>query len=334
VTFPTIPDSASGRIIFSLQANTTATRTFPNLGTLTKNPGDLLIAICVCYQSSLTANVFSGWGTGWTEFHDSAGSSLMCVGMAYKWSTGSETGTFSVTQGGTITGHAALLVMSIPGAHATSPPEAGSRASGTSTAADPAAFSPSWGADDNLWIAVGGAGETSTTGSFTGLNTAPTNYAGYFGTNFTSDVVGGTGQAVAFRQLNAASEDVAGFGVDTSNARNAAVVIAVRPAPAAVPEDSPGLEASGFGPFDGIASGDTITSVTATVGQWQSATAGMSAPTYELWDGTTARIGSAQAGSVATATTNTDSVTWTGVAYAQLADLRLGVGAVRHGPER
>lgn len=233
MTFPTIPTVAAGRVLSNVQANTTATRTFPSLTGLTKNSGDLLIAICVAYQTSTGTNAaFSGWTGGFTEFHDSATSTTMAIGMAYKWSTGSETGTIDVTQAGTITGHAGMFLLSIAGAHATTAPEAGSRASGTTVAANPAAFDPAgWAAEDTLWIAVAGSGETSTTGNYTGAASAPTNYTSYAETGISGDVVGGVEAAVAFRQLNAASEDVGVFSVDLSNARNAAVVVAVRPVP-------------------------------------------------------------------------------------------------------
>ena len=230
MAFPTIPTVAAGRIVSNVQANTTATRTFPAMSGLTKASGDLLIAICIAYQTSTGTNAaFSGWSDGFTEFHDSATSTTMAIGMAYKWSTGSETAAPTVTQAGTITGHAAMFILCIPGAHATTPPEAGSRASGTG-AANPAAFDPAgWAAEDTLWIAVAGSGETSTTGSYTALASAPANYTDYVDTGISADAVGGVEGAVAFRQLNAASEDVGTFTGDTSNARDAVVVIAVRP---------------------------------------------------------------------------------------------------------
>lgn len=235
MAFPTIPTVAAGRVLTTNQLNTTATRTFPNLSGLTKNSGDLLIAIIVAYQTSTGTNAaFSGWTSGWTEFHDSATSTTLAIGMAYKWSDGTETGTISVTQAGTITGDASMILLSIPGAHASTPPEAGSRASGTSSAANPAAFNPSgWDAEDTLWISVLGSGMTSGTGSWTATGTAaPTNYSNRVDTNASdTSTVGDVEAAVAFRQLNAASEDVGTAGVDTSNARNAAVVIAVRPKP-------------------------------------------------------------------------------------------------------
>lgn len=231
MAFPTIPTVAGGRLLTTVQANTTATRTFPNLSSLTKNAGDLLIAIVVGYQSSLTSGIFGTWGAGFTEIRDIGVASQHCVGVAYKISDGTETGTFTVTQAGTVTGHAAMILMSIPGAHASTAPEVSAAlATGTAAAANPAALDPAgWAAEDTLWIAVGASGETSTTGSYTGIASAPANYTDYADTGISGDVVGGVEAAVAFRQLNGASEDVGTFSVDTSNARNAALVIAVRP---------------------------------------------------------------------------------------------------------
>lgn len=229
MAFPVIP--TGGRVLTGVQTGTSGTRTFPSLTGLTKNSGDLLVAICICYQSSVTP-AFSAWGAGFTEFVDSGSGTTMAIGAAYKWSTGSETGTFTVTQAATVTGEASFVLMSIAAAHPSTIPEGGSRANGTSAAADPASFDPSgWGTEDTLWIAVAGSGEDATTGSFTGIASAPTNYTSYAETGISADVVGGVEGAVAFRQLNAASVDVGTFSVDVSNARNAALVMAVRPAP-------------------------------------------------------------------------------------------------------
>lgn len=231
--FPTIP--TGGRVLTSNQADSSGTRTFPNLNGLTKNAGDLLIAIIAVYQSSASAGaVFSGWGGGFTEFLDVGGTtSNMSIGAAYKWSTGSETGTFTVTQAATVTGFASMILLSIPGAHATEPPVGGAITNGTAAAADVAALNPAnWDTEDTLWIAVGASGETSATGSWTGVASAPTNYGNYVDTN-TSDTstIGECELAVAFRQNRTGSEDPGAFSVDTSNARNSSVLIAVRPAP-------------------------------------------------------------------------------------------------------
>lgn len=228
MAFPTIP--TGGRVITGVQANATSPRTFPNLSGLTKNPGDLLIAIIYCYQSSLTSAIFSSWGGGFTEIRDVGVASQHCVGIAYKISDGTETGTFTVAQAGTITGHAAMIVMSIPGAHASAAPEVlAALATGTAANADPGALNPSWGADDTLWITARANGETATGGTFTGLGAAPTNYGNAVQTGISGDVVGGIEAGVSFRQLNAASEDVGAGTADVSNARNASIVIAVRP---------------------------------------------------------------------------------------------------------
>lgn len=238
MAFPAIPTAAGSRVLTTTQANTTSPRTFPSLSSLTKSAGDLLIAIIVAYQSSSGAgapggSVFSSWGASFTEFCDqmTTNSSTMAIGAAYKFSTGSETGTFTVAQAATITGHAAMILMAISGAHASTPPETGTIANGTTTAANPSALSPSWGAADTLWISVAANGETGTGGTFDGLSASPTNYSGDVITAISQDAVGGTTGGVGFRQLNASSEDVGTWTLDTSNARNSSVVFAVSPPP-------------------------------------------------------------------------------------------------------
>lgn len=232
MAFPSIP--TGGRVIVGNQADANTPRTFPDLSTLTKNSGDLLIAIIVCYQSSLTSAIFSSWGASFTELLDVGVSTQHCVGIAYKWSDGTESGTFTVAQAGTITGHASMIVLSIEGAHDSTPPESlTALATNTTAAADPGSLDPAgWAAEDTLWISVIGSGMTSGTSTWTATGTtAPANYTNRVDTNTTDNsTIGQTEAAVAFRQLNASSEDVGTGGVDTSNARNCATVIAVRPA--------------------------------------------------------------------------------------------------------
>ena len=240
MTFPTIPTTGNGRLLSQNQNNTTAARTFPSLSSLTKNAGDLLVAIVVAYQRSAAGATFGSWGGGFTELADvDGGATTMAVGIATKVSDGTETGTFTVTQAATVTGHAALFLMSIENGHGTTLPELTALAVGTAAAADPAALDPAgWGSEDTLWIAVGGNGETSGTGSWTGMGTptAPTNYNNANSPGLGSDVIGGIHGAVAFRQLNASSEDAGTWGgQDLSNARNGALLIAVRPAADPIP---------------------------------------------------------------------------------------------------
>jgi hypothetical protein len=234
MTFPTIP--TGGRVLFANQANTTATRTFPAFSGLTYNDGDLLLAVVTTYQST-TNPQFSSWSNGFTELSaggDQGSSTTMGIGIAYKIASGSESGSLTVTQAATITGHASMCLMSIPLAHASTAPEAGTIANGTAAAANPGAFNPAgWDTEDTLWISVVTSGMTSGTGSWTGTGTtAPANYTDRGDSNKADGSTTGEVEiAVAFRQLNAASEDVGTAGVDTSNARNSALVIAVRPAP-------------------------------------------------------------------------------------------------------
>ena len=232
MTFPTIPTVAAGRVLTSTGLTCASGQTFPSLSSLTKNSGDLLIAIVIIYDGNSTNAEFSSWGGGFTEFVDQATTATMGIGAAYKWSDGTETGTFTVTSADTSTNDYATILLSIAGAHASTPPEGGTIANNTAAAADPGSFNPTgWDAEDTLWIAVAGSGETSLTGSYTGIASAPANYTGYADTGMSADAIGAVEGAVAFRQLNAASEDVGGFSVDTSNAKNSALVIAVRPAP-------------------------------------------------------------------------------------------------------
>jgi len=232
MAFPIIPTVAAGRVLSVLATTPIGTHTSPLLSSLTKNVGDLLIAIVIIYDGNSTDAEFSAWGGGFTEFFDSATTTTMGIGCAYKRSTGAETGTFTVTSADISTNDSAFFLLSIIGAHPITVPEAGSRASGTGAAADPASFNPAgWDVEETLWVAVGGSGEDATAGSYTGIASAPASYTDYADSGISADVVGGVEGAVAFRQLSAASEDVGVFSVDISNARNAACVIAIRPAP-------------------------------------------------------------------------------------------------------
>lgn len=230
MTFPTIP--TGGRIISVFNADTNSTRTSPDLSTLTKNAGDLLIAICIIYDGNSTNAEFSAWGAGWIEFVDQTTTATMGIGCAYKFSTGSETGTFTVTTTASQTGHAVWLVMAIEGAHASTPPAGGTIVNGTGAAADPTDLNPAdWDVEDTLWVLVGGCGETNTGGSFTAIDGGnPTNYTSIRQTGTTADVVGGVAGSVAFRQNAVASEAGSTFTVDITNARNSALLIGVRPA--------------------------------------------------------------------------------------------------------
>lgn len=230
MTFPTIPTTGANTLLTDNEPAATTTHTFPSLTTLAQSSGDLMIAIIYTYAGNSTDAEFSSWGGSFTEFVDDAQTTanVQCIGAAYKFATGSETGTFTVTSVASV--RSVMFLMTIPGAHASTPPEATAKADGTTTAANPAALVPSWGADDTLWIAAGVNGEISLTGSFTGITAAPTNYTSYAESGIIGgDVVGALEGAVAFRQNNTASEDVAAFALDVGAAGSSQITIAVRP---------------------------------------------------------------------------------------------------------
>lgn len=228
---PTIPTAAANTLLFSVTASAGTTHTFPSLTTLDNASGDLLIAVIALYQASGTANAFSSWGAGFTEFGDNASTDnpSVALGCARLTSAGTETGTFTVTS--SISGRAAMALMSVKNWHGTTAPEVTFSAHSAATAPDPPNLDPSgWAAEDTLWIAVAGAGQTSLSGSWTGLGSAPANYGSYGESAIAGgDVVGAAQIAVAFRGLNATAENPGAFTTDTSPEIERAATIAVRP---------------------------------------------------------------------------------------------------------
>jgi hypothetical protein len=153
--------------------------------------------------------------------------------------------------------------------------------------------------------AVPGAGGIAAVATAPGV-TAPA------GPGLTSGLAAGTGAA---QGLRAGLTPVLATGTGTGQ-------------PPAIPTvRSPVLTASGFGTFPQIPAGSVITAVIATVAQ-HSSNLSCQAPSYELWDGTSAIIGTAQNGTLSTSAANQDSVVFTGVSYSQLATLQLRIYAV------
>jgi hypothetical protein len=246
MTFPTIPTAGNGRLVTGTQANETATRTFPAFSGLTHANGDLLIAVVVAYRATGASNAtWSAWSSSFTEQLDvgtvnaTDASATMSFGVATKITAGGEAGSLTVTQAATVDGDVGLFLMAITGWHGTTLPEYVS-AFNSAAIADPAALAPSWGAADTLFIAVGGSGELTTTGSYTGMGAGTlTDYGDIVNLTATGDAQGKIDGAIGFRQNNTASEDVTTWATpDTSSARNCALVIAVRPATAATNADA------------------------------------------------------------------------------------------------
>ena len=124
-----------------------------------------------------------------------------------------------------------------------------------------------------------------------------------------------TGTGTAQAPASTAIVFTAGFAHGTGTAQT------VRPSTI-----SPTLEGYGFGTFPQVPSDSVILSVVADI-VWFGSDVSILQPSYELWDGTSARIGSPQQGVASDTPGNRDSIVFTGVTYAQLATLRLRMTA-------
>ncbi len=234
MAFPTIPTTAGNTLLSTTTSPASTTHTFPSLTTLAPAAGDLIIAVCVQYQGGSANAEFSSWGASLTETRDDATVTALdqAIGVAHKTASGSESGTFTVTSAHSF--KSVNFLMRIPAAtwHGTTIPEVAAVVRATNAAADPGSLDPAnWDAEDTLWIAVYGHSETSTTGSPPTVDAAPTNYSGALIVARVADAVGDITAGVAFRQVNASSEDAGTWTVTNAIRGNgAATTIAVRPA--------------------------------------------------------------------------------------------------------
>lgn len=180
--------------------------------------GDLLIiALAVDGNPTIT------WPSGWTQF----GANVIpaaehTLATAYRNANGTEGATTTVTT--SVNEKSAAIVWRITGNDSATAPERSTGVAIDNADADPDALTPTGGAKDYLWLAVGG----NTGGAFL---TAPTNYVNLLfavsggGTSASQVAVGG-----AWRQLNAASENPGAFDHDRNNFDASAATIAVYPA--------------------------------------------------------------------------------------------------------
>lgn len=187
----------------------------------TVNSGDLLLSL-VEVRNAGTWTPPSGW-TAIATLSQAGGGAVGKLDGFYKIAAGTEAGTTPTYTASTGT-TAVWQTIRVTSWQGTTPPEAGT-SSGDATAADPPNLTPSWGADDTLWLAIAGHAAISAA-AFTA---APTNYTG-FQNNGASSGGSAASLASATRQLNAASENPGVFTAGGSNRFWAAATIAVRPA--------------------------------------------------------------------------------------------------------
>lgn len=226
MAFPTVAAADS-------QSNVQATNATSWTGTWPTNvaTNDLVLL----FVSADGAGIASATDFTSLQTRSSGANQLTCLG---KKAAGGETGTFTITisaseQGcwRTIRIPAATWFAGTVGQDSDSTDSVG--ANGLSATPDPPSQTPtSWGAEDTLWIALGGSDTSRTFDAF------PTNYtqedhttAG--GHAASSGGAGGAGMGVCYRQLNTATEDPGTFTISASDDW-ACLTVAVRPAAAAV----------------------------------------------------------------------------------------------------
>jgi len=213
--FPQVPTTSSGK---DITGDTSIVVTLPS-GIVS---GDLVVVFIGQNNSTSTFT----WPGSWEKITD-ANRTAISKTIGYLIASGGET---TVTVTSTQTGGSGYAALRIDNWHGTTPPEAATIAEGNSTNPDPPSPTPSWGADDTLWLASTGNG---------GTNNGPSSYP----TNYTVEDEhtnpGGDARviSVASRELNASSDDPDTFTIDSSNW--IAQTVAIRPVAAAIADFSP-----------------------------------------------------------------------------------------------
>lgn len=186
--------------------------------------GSLLLGVMSANVSSMQT---TSWPSGWAKIvNDVPNSAILAVAYKFVQAGDAELTNPTITVTTAESLRAAGAIWRVSGHHATTPPEASTTSSGTSTSPDPPSLSPTeGGTEDRLWVAVYAADGTSTAAA-----SYPTNYPDNQVTQ-QSGTTSGTacGFGAATRALAAATENPGAFTIGASRAWGAAA-IAVRPA--------------------------------------------------------------------------------------------------------
>jgi hypothetical protein len=183
--------------------------------------GQLLIAFIVMDDQADTGDI-TITTPGWLLLKDSqdfggfAGPATAKCTVAYKIAVGSET-TMTVTSTNSET--CAFVCLRITDYDAGTPPQIVFDAFG-GAASDPVSLTPSWGAEDTLWITG-----IATNPGWSFATAAPTGYSNLTEAHWNQD--DGVGMAIATRERNAASEDPDAFGWSAAG-QVARITMAVR----------------------------------------------------------------------------------------------------------
>jgi hypothetical protein len=171
--------------------------------------GDLLVAVI-----SNTATRTYVWPAGWTEFLDDAVSGGLSA--AYRVADGTEGATVTPTQSNF--GAAIAFCLRVSGASGGTPEV--NNVTATTAAPNPPSVTPSWGAEDTLWLAWARGNNPAIS-----LLSYPPNYVSNQNSYLTAD---GLFESLATRERNIATEDPLAFSWDTSST-TIAMTMAIRP---------------------------------------------------------------------------------------------------------
>lgn len=264
MTFPTVQSRTTGA---SGAVSTSHTVTLPT----TVNSGDLLLVAFTCGGGSGTSITWDNTTAGaWTTVANNNQSTNVRGALFSKVASGAEaSAALSITLGASV--QAAWTIWRISGCQGSIEAVV---STGTSTPVNFSALTPSWGADDTLWLAVGHINSTPT------VSTYSTSYS-----NATRSAATGTSRVLTEsceRLLNAASETPSSWTLASTNA-HLQHVVAVRPSTAtslSITSVTPSqidsgesftITGTGFGSIQGL-SLVQIGGVTQTVTSWSDST--------------------------------------------------------------
>lgn len=178
--------------------------------------GERLIVMFATRENNVT------FPAGWTELYDAGNSGQSCQAGAYRDCDGTEGASIAVTTGTSRACAWQVWRLSRGNFIAGVAPEVGTVASGNSANPNPPSETPSWGAQNTLWIATASLKDNPAPSS---VSSWPTNYAD----NRTSVTAVANNLEIyaASRTLNASSEDPGTYTM--ANSRDwASQTIAVR----------------------------------------------------------------------------------------------------------
>lgn len=189
----------------------------------TVNAGDLLIL----HYSHDSVTISAG-PAGWTELQAPILSGQVRYAIYALVAAGTEGGGTARISSGGITTAVAHVVRITDWFGAIGGVEIGTAASGSGTATpDPPSLTASWGAEDNLFIALCGSADDDRS-----VSAYPTSYSSGVSSITGAGTDDGAGVGVAFRELAGATDDPATFTLDGNNGWVAQTIV-VRPAAAA-----------------------------------------------------------------------------------------------------